>query len=138
MRGGARGAGPDPPLLSATREDGGWRLDGHAPLVTGWGLIDLVQVAVRDVATADAPDEEAGIVTALLDARAAPGLTARPLALLAADASRTVALRFDGVHLPDELVSGQTTRVGVPRGHDGIGAGERRAWRWAWPGGACA
>jgi alkylation response protein AidB-like acyl-CoA dehydrogenase len=104
------GAVPDPPLLWATREDGGWRLDGHAPLVTGWGLIDLVQVAVRDVATADAPDEEAGIVTALLDARAAPGLTARPLALLAADASRTVALRFDGVHLPDELVSGLTTR----------------------------
>ena len=104
------GAVPDPPLLWATREDGGWRLDGHAPLVTGWGLIDLVQVAVRDVATAGAPDEEAGIVTALLDARAAPGLTARPLALLAADASRTVALRFDGVHLPDELVSGLTTR----------------------------
>ena len=104
------GAVPDPPLLWATREDGGWRLDGHAPLVSGWGLIDLVQVAVRDVATADAPDEEAGIVTALLDARAAPGLTARPLALLAADASRTVALRFDGVHLPDELVSGLTTR----------------------------
>ena len=116
------GAVPDPPLLWATREDGGWRLDGHAPLVTGWGLIDLVQVAVRDVATADAPDEEAGIVTALLDARAAPGLTARRLALLAADASRTVALRFDGVHLPDELVGGLTTRSAF---HAGMTASAR-------------
>ena len=105
------GAVPDPPLLWATRVDGGWRLDGQAPLVTGWGLIDLVLVAARDVATADAPDEDALIVTALLDAHAAPGLTARPLALLAADASRTVQLRFDGVHLPDELVTGQTMRT---------------------------
>jgi len=105
------GAVPDPPLLWATRVDGGWRLDGQAPLVTGWGLIDLVLVAARDVATADAPDEDALIVAALLDARAAPGLTARPLALLAADASRTVQLSFDGVHLPDALVTGQTTRT---------------------------
>jgi alkylation response protein AidB-like acyl-CoA dehydrogenase len=105
------GALPDRPLLWATREDGGWRLDGRAPLVTGWGLIDLVQVAARDVATAGAADTEAVIVTALLDARAAPGLAARPLALLAADASRTVQLQFDGVHLPDDRVSGETTRA---------------------------
>jgi alkylation response protein AidB-like acyl-CoA dehydrogenase len=105
------GALPDPPLLWATREDGGWRLDGRAPLVTGWGLIDLVQIAARDATTADAPDTEAVIVTALLDARPGPGLTARPLALLAADASRTAALRFDGVHLPDDRVSGETTRA---------------------------
>lgn len=104
------GALPEPPLLWATREDGGWRLDGRSPLVTGWGLIDLVQVAVRDVATADASDEEAVVVTALLDARGGPGLAAQPLRLLAADASRTVLLRFDGVHLPDELVCGLTTR----------------------------
>jgi hypothetical protein len=47
--------------------------------------------------TADAPDDAAVIVTALLDAREVPGLQARPLALLAAQASSTVQLRFDGV-----------------------------------------
>ncbi|MBA3907248.1 MAG: acyl-CoA/acyl-ACP dehydrogenase [Pseudonocardiales bacterium] len=104
------GALPEPPRLWATREPDGYRLDGHAPLVTGWGLVDLVQVAARDTGTAHAPDEEAVIITALLDARAAPGLTAHPLALLAAQGSNTVRLRFDSVFVPDALVSGQTTR----------------------------
>lgn len=104
------GALPDPPLLWATREPDGYRLDGDAPLVTGWGLIDLVQVAARDAATAHAPDGEAVIITALLDARPTPGIAAHPLALLAAQGSSTVRLRFDGVFVPDELVSGQTTR----------------------------
>lgn len=104
------GALPEPPRLWATRESDGYRLDGDAPLVTGWGLVDLVQVAARDVATAHAPDEEAVIITAVLDARPVPGLTAHPLALLAAQGSNTVQLRFDGVLVPDEHVSGQTTR----------------------------
>ena len=105
------GALPDPPLLFATRAPGGWRLDGLAPLVTGWGLIDLVQIAARDVTTAGAPDDAAVIVTALLDAAVAPGMTVRPLALLAADASRTVQVRFDGVLVPDDRVTGLPTRA---------------------------
>jgi alkylation response protein AidB-like acyl-CoA dehydrogenase len=104
------GGVPDPPLLWATREAGGWRLEGRAPLVTGWGLIDLVQVAARDTATADVPDDAAVIVTALLDAREEPGLTVRPLALLAAQASSTVELQFDDVRVPDERVAARPTR----------------------------
>lgn len=105
------GAVPDPPRLWATREGDGYRLDGDAPLVTGWGLVDLVQVAAREATTAHAADEDAVIVTALLDARPAPGLTAQPLALLAAQASGTVRLRFDGVGVADGRVTGRTSRA---------------------------
>jgi len=109
------GGVPDPPLLWATREAGGWRLAGRAPLVTGWGLIDLVQVAARDTATADAPDDAAVIVTALLDAREEPGLTVRPLALLAAQASSTVEL--------------QSTACACPTSGSPHGRRVRRSWR---------
>ena len=104
------GALPDPPRLWATRQADGYRLDGDAPLVTGWGLVDLLQVTARDTTTAHVSDEHAAIITVLLDARPAPGLTAHPLPLLAADASNTVRLRFDGVHVSDDRVTGQTTR----------------------------
>ncbi len=89
------GALPDPPRLWATRVADGYRLDGEAPLVTGWGLVDLVHVAARDAATAGEGDADAVVVTALLDARPGPGLTPRPLAMLAAQASKTVRLGFD-------------------------------------------
>ena len=105
------GALPDPPRLWATRVADGYRLDGEAPLVTGWGLVDLVHVAARDAATAGEGDADAVVVTALLDARPGPGLTPRPLAMLAAQASSTVRLGFDGVHVADERVTGQTTRA---------------------------
>ena len=49
------GALPDPPRLWATRVADGYRLDGEAPLVTGWGLVDLVQVAARDVDDRERP-----------------------------------------------------------------------------------
>ena len=97
IRGGSAFAGalPQPPLLHATPVDGGYRLDGHAPFVSGWGVIDLIQVSARH------GDE---LVNGLLDARPGAGLTARRLELIAGQGTRTVRLDFDGFFLPDERV----------------------------------
>ncbi|GAA4874060.1 acyl-CoA dehydrogenase family protein [Actinomycetospora straminea] len=105
------GAIPQPPLLWATRVDGGWRLDGTAPLVTGWGLVDLLQVSARDAATADADDAEARIVTVLVPASAPAGVTVHPLDLAAANGSRTVRLQVDGWAVGDDAVVATPTRA---------------------------
>lgn len=108
------GAIPQPPLLWATRVDGGWRLDGTAPLVTGWGLVDLLQISARDAATADADDADARIVTVLVPA-AVPAdpsaVTVHPLDLAAADASRTVRLEVDGWVVGDDAVVATPSRA---------------------------
>jgi alkylation response protein AidB-like acyl-CoA dehydrogenase len=96
-RGGVVHAGmiPGPPQLRAEPAEGGeggWRLDGTAPWVTGWGLIDLVQVLARG------PDDT--VVSLIMDAAAQPGLTVTRQRLSAVDASVTVQLGFDGVVIP--------------------------------------
>jgi alkylation response protein AidB-like acyl-CoA dehydrogenase len=85
---------PGPPQLRAVPAEGGWRLDGTAPWVTGWGLIDLVQVVARG------PDDT--VVTLIMDAAAQPGLTVTRQRLVAVDAAVTVRLGFDGVLIPAE------------------------------------
>jgi alkylation response protein AidB-like acyl-CoA dehydrogenase len=88
---------PGPPQLRAEPAEpaeGGWRLDGTAPWVTGWGLIDLVQVVARG------PDDT--VVTLIMDAAAQPGLTVTRQHLAAVDAAVTVRLGFDGVLIPAE------------------------------------
>ena len=85
---------PGPPRLRAEPAEGGWRLDGTAPWVTGWGLIDLVQVVARG------PDDT--VVTLIMDAAAQPGLTATRQRLVAVDAAVTVRLGFEGVLIPAE------------------------------------
>jgi alkylation response protein AidB-like acyl-CoA dehydrogenase len=94
-RGGVVHAGliPGPPQLRAEPAADGWRLDGTAPWVTGWGLIDLVQVMARG------PDDT--VVSLIVDA-AQPGLTVTRQRLAAVDASVTVRLGFDGVVIPQE------------------------------------
>jgi len=90
---------PGPPQLRAEPAEGGWRLDGTAPWVTGWGLIDLVQVVARG------PDDT--VVTLIMDAAAQPGLGVTRQRLAAVDASVTVRLGFDGVVIPEERFAGQ-------------------------------
>ncbi len=100
LRGGIALTGlmPGPPLLRAEPVAGGWRLDGAAPWVTGWGLIDLVVVVARG------PDDT--VVTVIMDAAAQPGLTVSRQRLSAVDASVTVRLGFDGVLIPaDRFIS---------------------------------
>jgi alkylation response protein AidB-like acyl-CoA dehydrogenase len=101
IRGGIVYAGmiPGPPQLRAEPADGGWRLDGTAPWVTGWSLVDLVQVLARG------PDDT--LVTLIMDAAAQPGLTVTRQRLSAVDASVTVRLGFDGVLVPHERFAGQ-------------------------------
>jgi len=105
------GAIPQPPKLWATAVDGGWRLDGVAPLVTGWGVVDLLQVSARDAATADADDEHARVVALLVPARAADGVTVHPLDLAAANGSRTVRLDVDGWSVPEDGVVSVRSRA---------------------------
>jgi alkylation response protein AidB-like acyl-CoA dehydrogenase len=84
VRGGIALTGliPGPPRLRARPAAGGWRVDGAAPWVTGWGLTDLLLVVARG-----------------------PGETLERLA--AVNASVTVQLDFDGVMVPPERLAGQ-------------------------------
>lgn len=100
VRGGIAFGGllPGPPVLTATRTEGddGWRLDGHAPFVSGWGRIHLVHVAARG------PDET--VVNLVIGAVGDPRVRVTRQRLAAVDASSTVRLDFDGLVVPDELV----------------------------------
>ena len=89
---------PGPPAMTAvTGPDGGVVLDGTAPWVTGWGLIDTVYVGGRQ------GDE---LVWALLDARPGPSVHAEALPLAAVDSSATVRLRLrDHAVDPERVVS---------------------------------
>jgi alkylation response protein AidB-like acyl-CoA dehydrogenase len=101
VRGGVALIGliPGLPLLRARPIGGRWRLDGEAPWVTGWGLIDLLLVVARG------PGDT--IVTLILDAVAQPGLTVSRQRLAAVNASATVQLGFDNVAVPAERCTGQ-------------------------------
>ena len=101
VRGGIALTGliPGPPLLRAQPAEGGWRVDGEAPWVTGWGLIDLLLVVARG------PGDS--VVSLILDAAAQPGLTVTRQRLAAVNASVTVQLDFDGVVVPRERLASQ-------------------------------
>ncbi|HWC29919.1 MAG TPA: acyl-CoA dehydrogenase family protein [Dehalococcoidia bacterium] len=88
--GGLR-AGPS--QVIATQVEGGWRLDGDVPLVSGWGRIDALLVNGR---TAD----DSRVVSALVPAVADGSFAVEPLRLLAANASGTVRARLRGVFVP--------------------------------------
>lgn len=97
-----RRAGPS--AVGAERVDGGWRIHGHAPWATSWGIADLFAVA--------AESEQGEVVWALLrgptsiDVRSidGAGVTASPLALPVLTATSTVALTFDGWFVPEDDV----------------------------------
>jgi alkylation response protein AidB-like acyl-CoA dehydrogenase len=90
---------PGPPRLRAEIAEGGWRLDGTAPWVTGWGLVDVVEVVARG------PEDT--VVTLIMDAAAQPGLSVTRQRLAAVDASVTVRLGFDGLVVAPDRFAGQ-------------------------------
>jgi alkylation response protein AidB-like acyl-CoA dehydrogenase len=94
------GVRPGEPLLRATPSGGGWRLDGTAPWVTGWGMVDMLHVLARGPGNT--------VVSLLLDAVDYAGLSARRLHLVAVHASRTVELAFDAVEVAAERHLGTT------------------------------
>jgi hypothetical protein len=90
------GARPGPALLRARPTAGGYLLDGTAPWVTGWGMVDAIYTLARD---------EAGqLVAALLPAEDGKHLAAHRLRLVAVNASCTVELGFTGYFVPEQLV----------------------------------
>jgi alkylation response protein AidB-like acyl-CoA dehydrogenase len=72
--------------LRATPDGEGWRLDGVAPFVSGWGRIDVIHAAAR------AGDE---VVWLLVDAADGPSVRAERLKLAALNATATVRVTFD-------------------------------------------
>lgn len=86
-RGGIARAGARPGGLQIRTVEGGYVLDGAVPWVTGWGLVDLLQVGAFDPA-------DGQVKFLLMDAVGAPTLNAERLELSAAHASRTFTLTF--------------------------------------------
>jgi len=89
---------PGPSSLNAVADGDGWRIDGYAPWVSGWGRIDTLQVAARG------PDDT--VVTVALGELDRPGLTAGRHELAVLDASGTVKLTFDRVGIDADHVIG--------------------------------
>ncbi|MDI1459954.1 acyl-CoA dehydrogenase family protein [Catellatospora sp. KI3] len=87
---------PDAPMR-VTPVDGGYLLDGRAPWVTGWGMIDTLYTAALD-ASGD-------VHFLLVDAVASATLQVRPLELVAVRASATCDVHFERHFVPaDRLV----------------------------------
>ncbi len=86
---------PGSPILRATRTTGGLLLDGEAPWVSGWGLVDVLLVTAREGET---------VISALIDAAESETLRARRLHLVGVNASGTVTLRFDRHPVPSERI----------------------------------
>ena len=86
-RGGIARAGARPGGLGIRAVDGGYMLDGQVPWVTGWGMVDVLQVGAFDAA-------DGQVRFLLMDVVDAPSLSAERLELSAANASGTVTLTF--------------------------------------------
>lgn len=107
IRGGVAYAAavPIPPRMRAERVAGGWRRCGHAPFVSGWGVIDVIQVSAGDVATGD-------IVAGIIAATQQPGITGvTAQQLFVCDATRTVSLDVDGLVIPDDRIVSRVNRA---------------------------
>ena len=86
-----------PPAVTATPlAEGGWRLDGHAPWVTSWGIADWFCVAAESAA--------GELVWTMLPAAESQGLAATPLDLPVFAATGTIALSLEGCTIPPEHV----------------------------------
>ncbi|CAM3874410.1 acyl-CoA dehydrogenase family protein [Kibdelosporangium persicum] len=106
LRGGGAFSGviPDPPRVRATRVDDGWSLHGDVTFVSGWGIVDVLHVSAYDETSGD-------VVSGLIEARAGNGIVkVQPLDLVAAQASNTVRLVFDDLHLADDMVTTRANR----------------------------
>ncbi|HEY6567578.1 MAG TPA: acyl-CoA dehydrogenase family protein [Actinomycetota bacterium] len=92
---------PGPAAVRATAVGDGWRIDGEAPWITGWGRADVFVIMARA--------EDGSVVTVMVDQPYERSeLTAGPPQRLAAMGSTgTVALRFDA------LVLGANSVIGV-------------------------
>jgi alkylation response protein AidB-like acyl-CoA dehydrogenase len=80
---------PGPALVRATPVGDGWRFDGRAPWITGWGLIDILVIMGRT--------DDARVVTVVFDRLDRPELRAEgPQRLSVLGATGTVAVNLEG------------------------------------------
>lgn len=91
------GSLPGPKPLRAFPVDGGWRLTGMCPWVSGWGRVDVLHTAA---VTADGT-----VVWSLVDADEGPRLHVRRRPLVALNATATVDVEFSAAFVPDERVT---------------------------------
>lgn len=93
------GAIPGPPRLTVREAPGGgYRLDGTAPWVSGWGMVDVLGTAARNA------DDD--ISWLLVDAQESATLRVRPQRMVAANATNTVTVEFTAHPVPaDRLVT---------------------------------
>lgn len=84
------------PAITAVPVAGGWRLDGHAPWATSWGIADCFSVAAESA--------DGRLVWSLLPGSPERGVHAVALDLPVFGATATVALQFDGCVVPDDHV----------------------------------
>ena len=88
---------PDRPV-TASRDAGGWRLDGVAPWYTGWGL--------NDVAFLSGMTDEGDVVFGAVPATEGAGVSVKTrLRTSALDAAQTVVLALDAVFVADADVA---------------------------------
>jgi len=92
------GIRPGRVALRAQPTDGGYLLDGEAPWVTGWGMVDVLHTA--------AVTGDDTVVWLLLDAAEVPTVAVETLDLLAVGASRTVHLTFRRQNVAADRLTG--------------------------------
>ena len=105
---------PGPVLVRATRVGGGWRVDGRAPWITGWGLVDILVIMART--------DDDRVVTVVFDRLDRFELRAEgPQRLSVLGATGTVAVNFEGaVASEDDVVRVEGVASWAAR--DAIGA----------------
>lgn len=91
---------PGPAAVRATPTRAGWRIDGEAPWITGWGLIDALVLMARA--------DDGSVVTVIVDRPGAnPSLGAsEPQALAVMGATGTVSLTVQGLEVTEGEVVG--------------------------------
>lgn len=86
---------PGPPAVAARPVPGGFRLDGEAPWLTGWGIAQVAAVAACVPASGSEPSRV--IFAAVPMVETAHVVPSPPLALSAMGATSTVRVAFDGL-----------------------------------------
>lgn len=99
---------PGPARLSATRTKAGWTLNGDAPWVSGWGILDVLLLTARR--------SDGAVVSFVIDAVEQSGLDVTRHRLSAMNASSTVQLTFNDFLIDqDRYVGSQTYAPGLER-----------------------
>jgi alkylation response protein AidB-like acyl-CoA dehydrogenase len=94
---------PGPPAIRATQDGDGWRLDGEAPWITGWGLAEVFVLMARA--------DDGRVVTVVVDHPYDRQVLAagKPQRLAAMGATGTVALTLHGLRVAPNDVAGVQT-----------------------------